>query len=220
MKTLFIMLALMTLLGCAIKEDSTPVAVEAEAEGLAEKITSPRTADNPSKPLSEASEDDAQAGVESTGPLWTIRSEQLVAQSQDPRDKSRTRTNKPQGPFTVRYVLESWALDDHRLMVEVQSNQAISDWQVDFPQLVKGQERLPRLGKPKEAKQGVPAVRTFRFDTLPAVNRLLLTVKAAISGVTTSKTIAVPLMAADVVPKVCAETEKDCVRLLPAKTTY
>ena len=132
MKTLFIILAVMTLLGCATNDASTAVAVETETEALAEKITNPRTADKPSKQALEASEGDAQPRVENAGPRWTIRSDQLVAQSQDSRDKSRVRTSKPQGPFTVRYVLEQWALDDHRLVVEVQSNHAISGDFIDI----------------------------------------------------------------------------------------
>ena len=218
MKTLIIMLALMTLLGCAIKDSSTAVAVEAEAEGIVERATRPRPVDKPSNQSSESREDDAQPKLESTGPLWVIRSDQLVAQAQDSRDNSRARTIKPQGPFTVRYVFEQWALDDYRLVVEVQSNQAISDWQIDLPQLVKGQEGLTRLGKPKEAKQGVPAVRTFRFDSLPAVNRLLLTVKAAISGVTTSKTVAIPLKSTgNPPPKTCDKARSGCVVVLPGR---
>ena len=218
MKTLFIILALMTQLGCATKDASTAVAVETETEGLAEKIKSPRTVDKPSKHALEASEGDAQPRVESAGPRWTIRSDQLVAQAQDSRDKSRVRTSKPQGPFTVRYVLEQWALDDHRLVVEVQSNHAISDWQIDLPQLVKGRELLTRLGKPKEAKQGVPAVRTYGFGALPEVKRLLLTVSAAISGVTTSKTVVIPLKSTGNPPsKTCDQARDSCVVVLPGR---
>ena len=55
MKTLFIILAVMTLLGCAKNDASTAVAVETETEALAEKITNPSTVDKPSKHALEAS---------------------------------------------------------------------------------------------------------------------------------------------------------------------
>jgi hypothetical protein len=220
MKTLFIMLALMTLLGCAVKDASTAVAIETETEGLDAKITSPRTADKTSKQVTKASADDVQPSVESIGPLWTIRSEPSIAQIKDAPEKFRKKTGKPQGPFSVRYVLESWSLDDHRLVIEVQSNQSISNWHVNLPQVIEKQEIVMRLRKPETAQQAVPAVRTFLFGALPASDRLILTVNAEVSGVIASKTVSVPIRFGSIPARSgrsCGEAQSDfeCLFVLP-----
>lgn len=218
MKTPIMMLTLLALLGCAIKDDLPALSAQAETEGRDSKIRAPRTSDKTAEQASQVREDVAQSIVETTGPLWTIRSEHSVAPSKDASEKFRKKTGKPQGPLAVRYVLESWALDDHRLVIEVQSNREISDWQVDLPQLVEKQELLTRPAKPKAAEQGVPVVRTFRFGALPVSDRLLLTVNAKISGTAVSKTVSVPLRSEQKPSiKTCdtAQVLTNCVVVLP-----
>ena len=206
MKNLLMMLSVLALLGCKAL-DST---VSANPEGPVGAEVIPATVTTT-----------ANATTPLTNPLWRIRSEQSAARSQDYSAKIQSRTAKPQGPFTVRYVLENWALDDHRLVVEVQSNQSISDWQVDLPQVIEKQERATRLAKPNIAERGAPEARTFSFGALPEANRLVFTVSAVVSGITASKTVSIPLRSsANPSAKACDRTEVDCVRLLPAKTIY
>ena len=221
MKTPIMMLAFLALLGCAIKDDLPALSAQAETEGRDSKIRTPRTSDKTAEQASQVREDVAQSIVETTGPLWTIRSEHSVAPSKDAPEKFRKKTGKPQGPLTVRYVLESWALDDHRLVIEVQSNREISDWQVDLPQLFEKQELLTRPAKPKAAEQGVPVVRTFRFGALPVSDRLLLTVNAKISGTAVSKTVSIPIRSrirSARSSKSCSDAQisGECVVVLPA----
>ena len=206
MKNLLMMLSVLTLLGCKAFDPT----VSANPEGPVGAEVIPATVTTT-----------ANATTPLTNPLWRIRSEQSAARSQDYSAKIQSRTAKPQGPFTVRYVLESWALDDHRLVVEVQSNQSISDWQVDLPQVIEKQERATRLAKPNIAERGAPEVRTFSFGALPKANRLVFTVSVVVSGITASKTVSIPLRSsANPSAKACDRTEVDCVRLLPAKTIY
>ena len=206
MKNLLMMLSVLTLLGCKAFDPT----VSANPEGPVGTEVIPATVTTT-----------ANATTPLTNPLWRIRSEQSAARSQDYSAKIQSRTAKPQGPFTVRYVLENWALDDHRLVVEVQSNQSISDWQVDLPQVIEKQERATRLAKPNIAERGAPEVRTFSFGALPKANRLVFTVSVVVSGITASKTVSIPLRSsANPSAKACDRTEVDCVRLLPAKTIY
>jgi hypothetical protein len=223
MKNLLMMLSVLALLGCKAL-DSTVSAnpegpVGAEVIPATDTITSKATT-RLNNPLA-VNDGEVSRRANGNGPLWTIRSEQIAARSQDHSVKTQSRTAKPQGPFTVRYVLESWALDDHRLVVEVRSNQSISDWQVDLPQVVEKQKRPTRLAKPNAAERGAPEARTFGFAVLPETNRLLFTVTAKVSGVTSSKTLSIPLRpSANPLAKACDRTETDCVRLLPAKIIY
>ena len=223
MKNLLMMLSVLTLLGCKAFDPTARADLGAPATAKAIPSSDATTSNEVialTNPL-DVSGGEVERGANGNGPLWTIRSEQSAARSQDHSVKTQSRTAKPQGPFTVRYVLERWALDEHRLVVEVQSNQSISDWQVDLPQVIEKQERATRLAKPNIAERGAPEVRTFSFGALPKANRLVFTVSAVVSGITASKTVSIPLRSsANPSAKACDRTEVDCVRLLPAKTIY
>jgi hypothetical protein len=223
MKNLLMMLSVLTLLGCKAFDPTARADLGAPATAKAIPSSDATTSNEViavTNPL-DVSGGEVERGANGNGPLWTIRSEQSAARSQDHSVKTQSRTAKPQGPFTVRYVLERWALDDHRLVVEVQSNQSISDWQVDLPQVIEKQERATRLAKPNIAERGAPEVRTFSFGALPKANRLVFTVIAVVSGITASKTVSIPLRSsANPSAEACDRTEVDCVRLLPAKTIY
>ena len=223
MKNLLMMLSVLTLLGCKAFDPTASADLGAPATAKAIPSSDATTSNEVialTNPL-DVSGGEVERGANGNGPLWTIRSEQSAARSQDHSVKTQSRTAKPQGPFTVRYVLERWALDDHRLVVEVQSNQSISDWQVDLPQVIEKQERATRLAKPNIAERGAPEVRTFSFGALPKANRLVFTVIAVVSGITASKTVSILLRSsANPSAKACDRTEVDCVRLLPAKTIY
>ena len=137
MKNLLMMLSVLTLLGCKAFDPTVSANPEGPvgAEVIPATVTTTANATTPLTNPLEVSDGEVSRRANGNGPLWTIRSEQIAARSQDHGVKTQSRTAKPQGPFTVRYVLERWALDDHRLVVEVQSNQSISDWQVDLPQV-------------------------------------------------------------------------------------
>ena len=223
MKNLLIMLSVLTLLGCQAFDPTVSANPEGPvgAEVIPATVTTTANVTTPLTNPLEVSDGEVSRRANGNGPLWTIRSEQIAARSQDHGVKTQSRTTKPQGPFTVRYVLERWALDDHRLVVEVQSNQSISDWQVDLPQVSEKQERAMRLAKPNAAERSPPEARTFSFGALPKANRLVFTVIAVVSGITASKTVSIPLRSsANPSAKACDWTEVDCVRLLPAKTIY
>ena len=223
MKNLLMMLSVLTLLGCKAFDPTARADLGAPATAKAIPSSDATTSNEVialTNPL-DVSGGEVERGANGNGPLWTIRSEQSAARSQDHAVKTQSRTAKPQGPFTVRYVLERWALDDHRLVVEVQSNQSISDWQVDLPQVSEKQERAMRLAKPNAAERSPPEARTFSFGALPKANSLVVTVSAVVSGITASKTVSIPLRSsANPSAKACDWTEVDCVRLLPAKTIY
>ena len=219
MKNLLMMLSVLTLLGCKAFDPTVSANPEGPvgAEVIPATVTTTANATTPLTNPLEVSDGEVSRRANGNGPLWTIRSEQIAARSQDHGVKTQSRTTKPQGPFTVRYVLERWALDDHRLVVEVQSNQSISDWQVDLPQVIEKQERATRLAKPNIAERGAPEVRTFSFGALPNTNRLLLTVTAKVSDITASKTVSIPLRSsANPSAKTCDRAEIDCVVVLPA----
>ena len=223
MKNLLMMLSVLTLLGCKAFDPTVSANPESPvgAEVIPATVTTTANATTPLTNPPEVSDGEVSRRANGNGPLWTIRSEQSAARSQDHGAKTQLRSAKPQGPFTVRYVLERWALDDHRLVVELQSNQSISDWQVDLPQVVEKQERATRLAKPNIAERGAPEARTFSFGALPEANRLVFTVSAVVSGITASKTVSILLRSsANPSAKACDRTEVDCVRLLPAKTIY
>jgi len=223
MKNLLMMLSVLTLLGCKAFDPTASADLGAPAAAKAIPSSDATTSNELialTNPL-DVSGGEVGRGANGNGPLWTIRSEQIAARSQDHSVKTQSRAAKPQGPFTVRYVLERWALDNHRLVVEVQSNQSISDWQVDLPQVSEKQERAMRLAKPNAAERSPPEARTFSFGALPKANRLVVTVSAVVSGITASKTVSIPLRSsANPSAKACDWTEVDCVRLLPAKTIY
>ena len=220
MKNLFVMLSVLALLGCKAFDPTASANPEGPVGAKVIPATDPTTA-NAVIPLTnplEVSDGEVSRRANGNGPLWTIRSEQSAARSQDYSAKTQSRTAKPQGPFTVRYVLERWALDDHRLVVEVQSNQAISNWQVDLPQVIEKQERATRRAKPNPAERGAPEARTFSFGALPEANRLLLTVSAVVSGITASKTVSIPLRSSsNPSAKTCDRAEIDCVVALPGR---
>ena len=219
MKNLFMMLSVLTLLGCKAFDPTASANPEGPVGAKVIPATDPTTA-NAVIPLTnplEVSDGEVSRRANGNGPLWTIRSEQGAARSQDYSAKTPSRTAKPQGPFTVRYVLERWALDDHRLIVEVQSNQAISNWRIDLPQVIEKQERATRIAKPNAAERGAPEARTFSFGALPKANRLLLTVSAVVSGITASKTVSIPLRSSsNPSAKTCNQVLADCVVVLPA----
>jgi hypothetical protein len=219
MKNLLMMLSVLTLLGCKAFDPTASADLGAPAAAKAIPSSDATTSNEVialTNPL-DVSGGEVGRGANGNGPLWTIRSEQIAARSQDHSVKTQSRAAKPQGPFTVRYVLERWALDDHRLVVEVQSNQSISDWQVDLPQVIEKQERATRLAKPNIAERGAPEVRTFSFGALPNTNRLLLTVTAKVSDITASKTVSIPLRSSsNPSAKTCDRAEIDCVVVLPA----
>ena len=218
MKNLLMMLSVLALLGCKAL-DST---VSANPEGPVGAEVIPGTDTTTSKattPLTNPlaiSDGEVSRRANGNGPLWTIRSEQIAARSQDHSVKTQSRTAKPQGPFTVRYVLESWTPDDHRLVVEVQSNQVISDWWLDLPQISEKLETAQFAKKRNATEPGAAESRTFRLGTLPRANRLLLTVRALVSGVTTSKTVVIPLRSRlNQGVRTCDEARTDCVVALP-----
>ena len=223
MKNLFVMLSVLALLGCSAVNNSVsadPEIVTATKVIPSNDSTTPKT-DKPPRPAMVKTEGERDLGADGddsgSGPLWTIRSEQSTQRLQDRDAKATSRTSKPQGPFSVRYVLEAWAVDDHRLVVEVRSNQPIGDWRVDLPQVIEKQEISKALLKPYAAERGAPQSKTLRFDALPEANRLLLTVSAEISGVTSSKTISVPLRSrSNRVVKTCDKTLTECIVVLPA----
>ena len=219
MKNLLMMLSVLTLLGCKAFDPTARADLGAPAAAKAIPSSDATTSNEVialTNPL-DVSGGEVERGANGNGPLWTIRSEQSAARSQDHAVKTQSRTAKPQGPFTVRYVLERWALDDHRLVVEVQSNQAISNWRIDLPQVIEKQERATRRAKPNAAERGAPEVRTFSFGALPNTNRLLLTVTAKVSDITASKTVSIPLRSsANPSAKTCDRAEIDCVVVLPA----
>ena len=220
MKNLLMMLSVLTLLGCKAFDPTVSANPEGPvgAEVIPATVTTTANATTPLTNPLEVSDGEVSRRANGNGPLWTIRSEQIAARSQDHGVKTQSRTAKPQGPFTVRYVLERWALDDHRLVVELQSNQSISDWRVDLPQVVEKQEVLTQLTKPKTAQQDAPAVRTFRFGALPASDRLLITVSAEVYGGSVSKTLSVPLRSGQKRSvKTCDRLQvlTDCVVVLP-----
>ena len=218
MNNLCIMLLVLTLLGCKTFDPTASANLGAPAAAKAtpssDAIT-PNVVTALTNPL-EVSGDEVAIGANGNGPLWTIRSEQSAARSQDHSVKTQSRTAKPQGPFTVRYVLERWTPDDHRLVVEVQSNQVIIDWWLDLPQISEKLETAQFAKKRNATEQGAAASRTFRLGRLPRANRLLLTVRALVSGVTTSKTVVIPLRSRlNQGVRTCDEARTDCVVALP-----
>ena len=218
MKNLLIMLSVLTLLGCQAFDPTVSANPEGPVGAAVIPATDSTTA-NATTPLTnplEVSDGEVSRRANGNGPLWTIRSEQSAARSQDHSAKTQSRTAKPQGPFTVRYVLERWALDDHRLVVELQSNQVISDWWLDLPQISEKPETAQFAEKRNATEQGAAESRTFRLGTLPRANRLLLTVRALVSGVTTSKTVVIPLRSRlNQGVRTCDEARTDCVVALP-----
>ena len=218
MKNLLMMLSVLTLLGCKAFDPTARADLGAPATAKAIPSSDTTTSNEVialTNPL-DVSGGEVERGANGNGPLWTIRSEQSAARSQDHAVKTQSRTAKPQGPFTVRYVLERWALDDHRLVVEVQSNQVISDWWLDLPQISEKPETAQFAEKRNATEQGAAESRTFRLGTLPRANRLLLTVRALVSGVTTSKTVVIPLRSRlNQGVRTCDEARTDCVVALP-----
>ena len=218
MKNLLMMLSVLTLLGCKAFDPTASADLGAPAAAKAIPSSDATTSNELialTNPL-DVSGGEVGRGANGNGPLWTIRSEQIAARSQDHGVKTQSRTAKPQGPFTVRYVLERWALDDHRLVVEVQSNQVISDWWLDLPQISEKPETAQFAEKRNATEQGAAESRTFRLGTLPGANRLLLTVRALVSGVTTSKTVVIPLRSRlNQGVRTCDEARTDCVVALP-----
>ena len=218
MKNLLMMLSVLTLLGCKAFDPTASADLGAPAAAKAIPSSDATTSNKVialTNPL-DVSGGEVGRGATGNGPLWTIRSEQSAARSQDHSVKTQSRTAKPQGPFTVRYVLERWALDDHRLVVEVQSNQVISDWWLDLPQISEKPETAQFAEKRNATEQGAAELRTFRLGTLPRANRLLLTVRALVSGVTTSKTVVIPLRSRlNQGVRTCDEARTDCVVALP-----
>ena len=218
MKNLLMMLSVLTLLGCKAFDPTASADLGAPAAAKAIPSSDATTSNELialTNPL-DVSGGEVGRGANGNGPLWTIRSEQSAARSQDHGVKTQSRTAKPQGPFTVRYVLERWALDDHRLVVEVQSNQVISDWWLDLPQISEKPETAQFAEKRNATEQGAAELRTFRLGTLPRANRLLLTVRALVSGVTTSKTVVIPLRSRlNQGVRTCDEARTDCVVALP-----
>ena len=218
MKNLLMMLSVLTLLGCKAFDPTASADLGAPAAAKAIPSSDATTSNKVialTNPL-DVSGGEVGRGANGNGPLWTIRSEQSAARSQDHSVKTQSRTAKPQGPFTVRYVLERWALDDHRLVVEVQSNQVISDWWLDLPQISEKPETAQFAEKRNATEQGAAELRTFRLGTLPRANRLLLTVRALVSGVTTSKTVVIPLRSRlNQGVRTCDEARTDCVVALP-----
>ena len=220
MKNLLMMLSVLTLLGCKAFDPTASADLGAPAAAKAIPSSDATTSNEVialTNPL-DVSGGEVGRGATGNGPLWTIRSEQSAARSQDHGVKTQSRTAKPQGPFTVRYVLERWALDDHRLVVELQSNQSISDWQVDLPQISEKPETAQFAEKRNATEQDAAASRTFRLGTLPRANRLLLTVGALVSGVTTSKTVVISLGSRlNQGVRTCDEVRTDCVVVLPGR---
>ena len=218
MKNLLMMLSVLTLLGCKAFDPTASADLGAPAAAKAIPSSDATTSNKVialTNPL-DVSGGEVGRGATGNGPLWTIRSEQSAARSQDHSVKTQSRTAKPQGPFTVRYVLERWALDDHRLVVEVQSNQVISDWWLDLPQISEKPETAQFAEKRNATEQGAAESRTFMLGTLPRANRLLLTVRALVSGVTTSKTVVIPLRSRlNQGVRTCDEARTDCVVALP-----
>ena len=220
MKNLLMMLSVLTLLGCKAFDPTESANPEGPvgAEVLPATITTTANATTSLTNPLEIGEGEVSRRANRNGPLWTIRSEQRAAPSKDAPEKFQKKTGKPQGPFTIRYVLESWALDDHRLVVEVQSNQAISNWQVDLTQVVEKQERSTQPAKPNAVERGAIETRTFSFGALPASDRLIFTVSAVVSGITGSKTVVIPLKSTANPPsKTCGQARKDCVIVLPGR---
>lgn len=164
-------------------------------------------------------------------PVWVVgalsdSSVDAVSELSLKRKKMRdlSRTVKPQGPLRVNYLLENWGADDYRLIVEVEARTVIDDWQVQVV-LHEDQTRKLKLSelsilKPTVNVRGFQDRRYFKLGSVGGGSRLFVTVTGWLAGRAVSKTVAVRLTASDVEPKVCVETERDCVRLLPAKTIY
>jgi len=139
-------------------------------------------------------------------------------------DKSRPAVGKPQGPLRVDYLLENWAEDDFRLIVEVGASVVIDIWQVDV--VLEGDQsqrvKLSELAvsKPSPNPSEYLDRRYFQLGSLAGGTRLRVSVQGSLAGRAVSKTVAVRLTESRESPKVCAKADRDCVRLLPAQTVY
>lgn len=155
-------------------------------------------------------------GIKSPQPEWVISATDLKIVS---NGKSGRPEGKPSGPFSVLYTLEGWAEDDHRLVLTIQSNRKIGQWDISLPQLEKSiSTRIVRSAKPQSSG---PNEHRKRFDLgeLPSVDRLLVTVRAEVLGQTASKTIAIPLgQPAEKEVRVCDKSVKDCFHAMSAGT--
>jgi hypothetical protein len=209
------MLMVLIVLGCAVVDD--PVLENVAAERKTSVLMNPSMVaeGNASNTTIEISRRDDRQGADSNGPLWSLSSAQMARQSKEQGAKTQSRTSKPQGPFSVDYVLEGWAEDDHRLMVRLQSGQPITDWWVDLPQILNA---TPAIINAKAVSDDakIPSTKLFQFGALPDASRLIFTVNTETRLGRASKTFSIQLRDEKLrLTETCAATESDCVRLLP-----
>jgi hypothetical protein len=209
------MLTLLIVLGCAVVDDPMSVGVAAERKAGVLMNPSMVAEGNASTSTIELNRRDDRHGADSNGPLWSVSSAQMAGQSKEQGAKTHSRNSKPQGPFSVEYVLEGWAEDDHRLMVRLQSSQGIIDWRVDLPQVLNAAPAIIKA-KPLSGDTQPSTTKLFQFGALPDTSRLIFTVSTKTRSGPASKTFSIQLR--DLEPpssKTCTPTESDCVRLLP-----
>lgn len=150
------------------------------------------------------------------GPLWVITPPEKGFGRGHLGSKDAS-IGKPLGPFSVDYTLEGWADDDHRLIMTIRSNQSIDDWFVEFPQLADGlRGQSPWITKTQAAPSGTQR-KMVELGRLPSTDRLLVAIRAKISGRTASKTIAIPLSEVSASqPRICEKASPDCFHVMSA----
>ena len=212
------MLMLLIVLGCAAVDDPMSVGVAAERKAGVSKNSAITEEYKPSSKAMEVGRRDYQQDGDDNHPMWIISSEQHTAQTKELGTKARSRKSKPQGPFSIRYVLEGWAFDDHRLLVEIQSSRAIDDWRIDLGKIPGLREIESKRLKSEVGLNQWSERKMLRFGSLPEMDRLLITVSVDAHNQTASKTVTVPLRESKVKTlSSCLSDEAECIIVTPGR---
>ena len=177
-----------------------------------------------------------ETSTSASEPLWTMGSlNDPVANHPQPQGRAKNPLveqekivspgiGKPQGPLRVQYLLEQWAQDDYRLIVEVESQMPLSAWSIAIEALDQ-QSRFPikarelALAKSDSGSRAFQDRRYYQLGSLAGVDRLLVTAETELLGRAVSKTVSVRLKERSIAPRICKDNEGVCTKVLPAETT-
>ena len=176
-----------------------------------------------------------ETSTSASEPLWTMGSlNDPVANHPQPQGRAKDPLveqekivspgiGKPQGPLRVQYLLEQWAQDDYRLIVEVESQMPLSDWSIAI-EAMNQQSRYPikalelTLAKSDSDSRAFRDRRYYQLGSLAGVDRLLVTAKAELLGRAVSKTVSARIKENSIAPRICKDSEGVCTKVLPAIT--
>ena len=210
MKEIVAMVSILLTLGCIeqnVPGDSNRLTSE-DNDGLIVPVLAGRDGQNTAM---------TSAGGFNSGkdPLWRITSAANTGLA-----AAKTVTNhrhaKPQGPFSVHYVLENWAPDDYRLVVELQTRRQMQNWRVEMPSVTNFQEVTNRVYTPESNSRPLRGTKVFKFRGLPDSSNLIFTVKLKLPTGYVTKTYSIEIKAKVVQETpVCSRRSSECVQILP-----